>query len=147
MAPLFAICSSPECSGSATALRSEGLPHTCAACGAAMVGDCWKCGRPIADAGALYCADCGVPLKRVLPERDAAPLVLVCGNPECDWAHAGVAAAAMPTRCPKCGSEVSAECWKCGARINDPAQYYCAACGVPLKRGRRPTVARLSPAG
>jgi rRNA maturation endonuclease Nob1 len=104
-----------------------------------MVHECWKCTAPLADPSASYCAACGVPLKRVLPRREAgaAPLVLVCTDPECDWASGGVSAVAMPTRCPECGTEVTAECWKCGARIKDPKQSYCGACGVPLKRGRR----------
>lgn len=137
MARYFAICSSPECTHSTTALRPDALPEICATCGAPMVSTCWKCGAEVEEASALYCAHCGVPLKRVLPRRDAAPLVLVCGNPECDWALGGVSAAAMQTRCPQCGTEVTADCWKCGARINDPEQHYCATCGVPLKRGRR----------
>ena len=137
MSRYFAICSSPDCTRSTTALRVEALPETCVDCGAPMVTACWKCGADVPEAGALYCGKCGVPLKRVLPRREAAPLVLVCGNPECDWGIAGVSAAAMETRCPRCGTEVAAECWKCGARISDPEQHYCATCGVPLKRGLR----------
>ncbi|HLW48650.1 MAG TPA: hypothetical protein VKW09_12895 [bacterium] len=144
MALHLAICSSPDCTQSATAARPEALPDTCAECGAAMVYQCWKCGAAVADVTASYCAACGVPLKRVLPRREAAAalLVLVCADPECDWASAGVAAIAMPTRCPECGSEVAADCWKCGTRIADPRQHYCAACGVPLKRGRRTVATR-----
>jgi ribosomal protein L37E len=139
MAFHLAICSSPDCTGSATAPRPEALPERCADCGETMVHECWKCAAPVANVTASYCAACGVPLKRVLPRRDAAavPLVLVCGDPECEWASAGVSATAMPTRCPECGSEVSSDCWKCGARVEDPRQHYCRACGVPLKRGRR----------
>jgi hypothetical protein len=140
MAFHLAICSSPECTVSATAARLEALPDTCPGCGGVMVHECWKCAAPVAEAMASYCKACGVPLKRVLPRREAAaaPLVLVCSDPECDWASAGVSATAMPTRCPVCGTEVTAECWKCGVRIADPRQSYCGACGVPLKRGRRP---------
>jgi ribosomal protein L37E len=143
MAIYFAICSSPECSRSTTAPSPDVLPAICAACGAAMVTTCWKCGTAVASAGTSYCSHCGVPLKRVLPRRDATPLVLVCGNAECDWGIAGVSAAAMQTRCPRCGTEVTAECWKCGARIDDPDQHYCAKCGVPLKRDRRPAASGL----
>jgi len=144
MVTFFAICSSPDCTRSTTAPRSDALPATCADCGAPMVSACWKCAAPVTEAGATYCAHCGVPLKRVLPRRDAAPLVLVCGNAECDWAITSVSASAMQTRCPSCGSEVTAECWKCGARITDPRQHYCATCGVPLKRDRRPAARGLS---
>lgn len=144
MVSYFAICSSPDCTHSTTAARSDAPPTTCAACGAPMVTTCWKCGAAVTEAGTSYCAHCGVPLKRVLPRRDAVPLVLVCGNAECDWAITGVSASARQTRCPTCGSEVTAECWKCGARISDPGQHYCAACGVPLKRGRRPAASGLS---
>lgn len=135
MANYFAICSSPECSRSATAPRFEDLPATCPTCAALMLQTCWKCGAEIAAETSLYCADCGVPLKRELPRSSAVPLVLVCGNPECDWGMAGASASAMQTRCPTCGGEVTAECWKCGTRITDPGQHYCARCGVPLKRG------------
>jgi predicted amidophosphoribosyltransferase len=135
----LAICSSPDCTQFATAPRGEALPDTCADCGAAMVQECWKCESAVTDATASYCAACGVPLKRVLPRREAAAahLVLVCSDPECDWASAGVPAMAMPTRCPECGTEVTTDCWKCGARITDIRQLYCGVCGVPLKRGRR----------
>jgi|GEM_PF-1168113 len=143
MAIHFAICSSPECTSSTAAPRSDALPVICIVCGASMVTACWKCGIAIGAEEAQYCAHCGVPLKRVLPRRDATPLVLVCGNPECDWGITGVSAAARETRCPRCGTEVTAECWKCAARINDPDQHYCAACGVPLKRGRRPAASGL----
>jgi ribosomal protein L37E len=139
----LAICSSPECSYSASAARLEALPETCIDCGAVMVHACWKCGIAVAEVTASYCAACGVPLKRILPrpEAAAAPLVLVCADPECEWASAGGSAAAMPTRCPECGAEVASDCWKCGTRITEPRQHYCAVCGVPLKRGRRgPTV-------
>ena len=137
--PYLAICSSPDCMSSASALCPNSLPETCAECGAVMVHECWKCRTSVVDITASYCAGCGVPLKRVLPHREAvAPfLVLICGDPECDWASAGVSTTARPTRCPECGAEVASECWKCGARIADTQQHYCAACGVPLKRGRR----------
>lgn len=147
MATLFAICSDPECTGSANALRFEALPEICAVCGAPMITTCWKCGAGVPEATAGYCRGCGVPLKRVLPRHAAAPLVLICGNPECDWASAGSSAGAMQTRCPQCGSTVTADCWKCGARISDPRQHYCAGCGVPLKRGRRPAASGLSGTG
>jgi ribosomal protein L37E len=135
----LAICSSPDCTSSANAPRPDALPETCAECGAMMVHECWKCGASVVDITASYCAGCGVPLKRVLPHREAAAplLVVICGDPECDWASAGVSTMARPTRCPECGTEVASECWKCGARIDGPQQHYCGACGVPLKRGRR----------
>jgi hypothetical protein len=136
MATYYAVCSSPECTRSTAAPRSDALPGTCPVCGAAMVATCWKCGAPVAGAGSLYCGLCGVPLKRVLPRRTAEPLVLVCENPDCAWAAAGASATAMQTRCPACGGVVTAECWKCNTRITDPAQHYCARCGVPLKRVR-----------
>jgi len=138
-AAVIAICSNPDCTRHAAAPAPGEVPEACPTCGAPMLTDCWKCSAPLVDPRSSYCTQCGVPLKRVLPRRQPAPPhVLVCTNPECDWGITVVSAATVPSRCATCGSGLAAECWKCGTRITDPRQHYCGACGVPLKRQRRP---------
>lgn len=137
-AAAIAICSDPECTRHAAALTAAALPDACPTCGAAMVNRCWKCEAPLGDPFSSYCADCGVPLKRVLPRTERlAPLLAICGSPECDWAVAVDRTAALPSRCTACGTGLLSQCWKCGTRITDRQQHYCQACGVPLKRHRR----------
>jgi len=139
MPAAIAICSNPDCTRHAAAARPAELPTACPTCGAPMVARCWKCEVSITDPFTSYCAHCGVPLKRVLPRAERREMLLaLCGNPECDWAVTVEHTAAMPSRCPRCGTAVVSHCWKCGTRAVDITQLYCAACGVPLKRQKRP---------
>ncbi len=134
----IAICSDPDCTRHAAAATPAALPSICPTCGAAMVARCWKCEAPLQDPSSSYCADCGVPLKRVLPRMERqAPLLAICGNPDCEWAIAVDRTAALPSRCPTCGTGLLSHCGKCGTRISDLHQHYCQACGVPLKRSKR----------
>lgn len=138
---VIAICSSPECTRHAAAQAAGDLPRACPTCGAPLLAACWKCAAPITDPFTAYCAACGVPLKRVLPlprRAQAARLVAICSDPECDWAVAVLEAAALPTRCPACGAALAGDCWKCGSRVTETDQHYCGVCGVPLKRRRQP---------
>ncbi len=139
-AGVIAICSNPDCTRYAGADVPSDLPEMCPACAAPMLARCWKCEAPLTDPFSSYCGRCGVPLKRVLPRPGAAgPLLAICGNPECDWAVEVKQVFALPSRCPQCGTSLLSRCWKCGARVVDPDQHYCYACGVPLKRQlRRP---------
>lgn len=140
MAPgVIAICSSPDCTRHAAAVRPADLPATCPSCGAPMVDRCWKCEEPVTDPFSSYCALCGVPLKRVLPRpAPREPLIAICGNIECDWAVMVELTALLPTRCARCGATLVSHCWKCGARTVDLHQQYCQVCGVPLKRRQQP---------
>jgi predicted RNA-binding Zn-ribbon protein involved in translation (DUF1610 family) len=136
----FAICSNPDCSQHAGADVMSDLPETCPTCAAPMLARCWKCAAPLTDPSSSYCGRCGVPLKRILPRAGSAvSLLAICGNPECDWAVEVTQVFTLPSRCPRCGTSLLSRCWKCSARVTDPHQYYCDACGVPLKRQlRRP---------
>ncbi len=134
----IAICSNPDCTRHAAAANLVDLPPTCPTCAAPMVDRCWKCETPLTDAFSTYCSRCGVPLKRVLPRAERqAPLIAICGNPDCDWAIAVDRTAALPSRCPRCRTALLAHCWKCGTRVVDLHQHYCQTCGVPLKRHTR----------
>jgi predicted amidophosphoribosyltransferase len=135
----IAICSNPDCTRHADADVPSDLPETCSGCGSPMLARCWKCETPLTDPQSFYCGRCGIPLKRVLPHpRGGAPLLAVCGNPECDWGIEVVQVAALPSRCPECRTPLVSRCWKCGAGVRDINQHYCQACGVPLKRQLRP---------
>ncbi len=134
----IAICSNPDCTRHAAAPNPADLPSACPTCGAPMTDRCWKCEALLADPFAAYCAGCGVPLKRVLPRTERQePLLALCGSPDCDWSIAVDRTAAMPSRCPTCGTALLSHCWKCGARVVDLLQLYCQGCGVPLKRQKR----------
>ncbi len=134
---VIAICSSPDCSRHAAAPRASELPERCPTCGAAMLERCWKCERPLSDPFSSYCAACGVPLKRVLPQLEPrAPMLAICSNPECSGAVETMMTANLPSRCPRCHAPLISHCWKCGARVVEAEQHYCQMCGVPLKRQR-----------
>jgi predicted amidophosphoribosyltransferase len=132
---VIAICSNPDCTRHASAAAAAQLPRECPTCGSAMVDQCWKCDRPLADPFSAYCAACGVPLKRILPEVEARePLLAICSNPECDGWVATMVLAALPSRCSRCHAPLVSHCWKCGTRVVEADQQYCQFCGVPLKR-------------
>jgi predicted RNA-binding Zn-ribbon protein involved in translation (DUF1610 family) len=136
---VVAICSNPDCTRHAAALRPADLPSACPTCGAPMVDRCWKCQGVVEDPFSSYCAYCGVPLKRVLPQVGRPePLISICGSPICEWAVTVERTAALPSRCPRCGTGLLSHCWKCGARVVDLHQHYCQVCGVPLKRQQKP---------
>lgn len=136
---IVAICSNPDCTRHAAPDARGSLPGTCPTCGAPMLDRCWKCAIALTDPFSSYCGSCGVPLKRVLPRAPKrAPVLVLCGSPDCDWAAEIVSTAALPSRCPVCRTPVVSHCWKCGAHVIDLAQLYCQACGVPLKRQPRP---------
>jgi predicted amidophosphoribosyltransferase len=134
-ATAIAICSNPDCTRHAAAAQAAQLPERGPTCGFVMVERCWKCERAIVDPFSAYCADCGVPLKRILPNVEAQrPVIAICSNPDCTGAIETAALAALPSRCERCHAPLVSHCWKCGTPISAADQHYCQFCGVPLKR-------------
>lgn len=60
---MYAICSNPDCTVSASGTYNEPIGRYCLMCGAAYLKSCPHCGFPVAGKGAKHCTECAKPLK------------------------------------------------------------------------------------